>query len=111
MTYKFPKKMTFNTRSLIALEDISREPLGQIMIKMAQGSFKSMIQLLAAGTGMDFDETMEFVDAEIEKGMTIENLNAAMEKDLQGSVFMKNPEVQKALKEAEKELKKEPKKA
>ncbi|WZU00613.1 hypothetical protein MGH68_13840 [Erysipelothrix sp. D19-032] len=47
MAYKFPKKMTFNTRSLIALEDISREPLGQIMIKMAQGSFKSMIQLLA----------------------------------------------------------------
>ena len=104
--YKFPIKLSYNTRALVALEDIANKPLDRIMLELNQGSFKSTIQLLAAGSGMDFDEAMDFVDSQIEKGMTIESLNDAMSKALDGSVFMKNPEVQKALKEAEKESKK-----
>ena len=99
--YKFPHKLVFNTRALVALEDIANEPLNRIIIKMNQGSFKSTIQLVAAGASLSFDETLELVDQEIEKGMSVVELNEAIDEALQGSVFMKNPEVQKALKEIE----------
>lgn len=103
--YKLNRKLVFNTRALIALEDVSKQPLTNVLLEMNNGSFKAIVQMFAAGAGLDMDEALDVVDAEIEKGMTILDLTHALEKGLEGSVFMKNPEVKKALKEIEQKTK------
>lgn len=102
--YKFPLKPVFSSRALIALEEMAKAPLHQVIIDMTTGSFKSTVLLLAASTKMDYEEALQWIDDEIVKGLNIKILNESLEEAFESSVFFKNPAIAELVQEENKKL-------
>ncbi len=102
MAYKFPIKMSFNTRTLINLEEITGKGIGEAFAGVEEGSFTTMMELFAAGANLTLDEAVDAIDVEFEKGLTFDIFAEELTKAVERSSFLKNPTVAKEVSAAKK---------